>query len=247
MCSKILFSCCLLFGLLWSSIHAEEILIVTEEWAPYNYKKNGEVIGVSADIVKSIIEMLNKNYKIELLPSMRSTYVLKTRPLTMMFSMFRTPERESQYKWIGPLSDGSIYFYKKKDAGILIESLNDMKDDSLSICSRQAGLIHRLLINKGFKNLDDSAITGLQIYKKLIAGRCDFAISESDLGVRYILKSLELTLEDVFVRIPIPIFEADLYLVASKDIPDEEIQQWQSALDSMKANGVYEEIIKKYY
>jgi len=244
---RMFFLFCIVSWLLPSIVFAEEdILIVTEEWAPYNYTENGEITGLSTDIVKHILGMLNKHYDIEILPSMRSSYVLDNRPHTMMFSMFRTSGREAQYQWIGPLCDGKIYFYKKKDAQIKIENLDDLRDTRLSICSRQGGLIHTLLIEQGFGNLDDAATNGLQVYKKLLAGRCDIAISETDLGVRYILNSIGLTMDDMLEKIPFPIYESELYIVGTKDIPAEEIQQWQSALDTMKANGVYEEIIQKY-
>ncbi|SHO51790.1 substrate-binding periplasmic protein [Desulfopila aestuarii] len=244
---QIFFSCFLLVLLIAPLSYAEEeILIATEDWPPYSYVQNGEITGVSADIVKHILTMLNKSYEIFLFPSTRSTYTLNNRPHTMMFTLFRTPQRESQYKWIGPLSNGSIYLYKRKDTYEEIKSLDDIKEANLLICCRKEGLIHDLLTEKGFKNLDDTAALGPQIYKKLLAGRCDFAISETDLGVRYILKSFNLKVEDLLEKVPFPIFEAELYIVASRDIPDEEIQLWQSALESMKSTGVYEEIIQKY-
>lgn len=246
--SLFLLVCWIFIGSLSLPSYADEdILIVTEEWAPYNYLNNGEIIGVSTDVVMHLLDILNKRYKIELLPSMRSSYMLNTRLRTMMFSMFRTPERESQYKWIGPISDGSIYFYKNKDSNFKMDNLNDLKNTKLSICSRQAGLIHNLLKKQGFKNLDNSTTTGLHVYKMLLAGRCDIAISDTDLGVRHILKTLGLNMQEAFEKTPFPFFEAQLYLVANKDISDEEIQQWQSALETLKANGTYEEIIQKYH
>ena len=47
-------------------------------------------------------------------------------------------------------------------------------------------------------------------------------------------------------KIPISIFDAELYIVGSKDISDEEVQQWQSALETLKASGVYEKIFQAY-
>ncbi len=244
---RMLLTCCLMIWPLLSSVHAKEnILIVTEEWVPYNYMENGEITGTATDIVKHILKELNKSYDIEMLPSARSLYQLNNRPRTMMFSMFRTPEREPRYQWIGPLADGAVYFYKNKDAQLTIKSPEDLKNPKLSICTRHAGSIHDLLVKQGFSNLDTLATDGLSIYQKLLAGRCDIAISDTDLGVRHILKTLGLRLEDVFEKIPFPAFEAKLYLAASKDIPETEIQLWQSALDAMKTSGSYDEIVQKY-
>ena len=185
MWNKILFSCVIIMELMVSASYAEEdILIVTEEWAPYNYSADGKITGFSTEIVQNILELLKKSYEIKILPSMRSSNTLNTRPRTMMFSMFRTPERESKYKWIGPLVDASIYFYKRRDNPLKIESLDDMKNANLSVCSRHAGLIPDLLTEKGFENVDKGGTQSIQMYKKLLAGRCDLAISDADLGVR---------------------------------------------------------------
>ncbi len=243
---KIIFCFFIIFSLMLSTSYAQKnIVIVTEEWPPYNYLKNGEVTGFSAEVVKSILEIMNEDYEIKLLPSMRTTHILNTGKRTMMFSLFRTPKRESSYKWIGPLGDASIFFYKRKNDSIKTDSLEDLKNVKRIAC-RHGGLIPNLLKEKGFKNLDMSAASSLPIYKKLLAGRSDLAISDADLGVRYHLRSLNIKLDDVFEKVPIPIFKAELYIVGTKDIPDEEIQKWQSALETIKTNGVYERILQKY-
>ncbi len=245
MCNKILFFCFILICMILPESYAEEdIIIVTEEWAPFNYINNGEINGFSFEIVQNILKIINKDYKIKIVPSVRSTFILDNRPRTIMFSLFRTPERESKYKWIGPLCEGSIYFYKRRDNKIKIESLEDIKNVNLIAC-RQAGLIPRLLIKMGFKNLDRTATNSTQIYKKLLARRCDIAISDSDLGVKHYLKLLNVN-PDVLERLPIKIFESYLYIATSKDISDEEIQKWQSALEKLKKNGVYDKIFQKY-
>lgn len=225
----------------------KDILIVTEEWPPYNFLKDGTLKGFSTELVQQLLAVIDKDYEILLLPSARSVAALNKRPRTLMFSMFRTPKRESQYKWIGPLGDASIHFYKQKDNNIQVKSLSDIKNTKQIICTRQTGIVHDLLIKKGFHNIDAPENKSLPIYQKLLLGRCDLSISDSDLGVRYILKSLNVSLDDVFEKIPIPIFEAQFYIAASKDISDEEIKQWQSALDMIKSNGVYDGIFQKYH
>jgi len=222
----------------------KKMLLITEEWPPYNYSEAGELKGFSVEIVQSIINIIDKNHEIKILPSMRTTRIINTRPHTMMFSMFRTTERESSYKWIGPLGDGTLFFYKRRDNKLAIRSMEDLKNVP-RIGTRHNGVMPRLLSAQGFKNLDRTATSSLQVYKKLLAGRSDIAISDTDLGTRYNLKLLGVDM-NVLERIPIPIFRSDLYIAASKDITDEEIQEWQSALDTLKTNGEYDRIFQKY-
>lgn len=245
MYNKISFLCLIILCLMQPGAKAQNhIKIVTEEWPPFNYLEDGELTGFSLEIVQSILKTIKADSQIEMLPSLRSTFTLNTEPHTAMFSLFRTPEREDHYKWVGPLCDGSIYFYKRSDNRIKLESLEDIKKVERIAC-RQKGLIPDLLKEQGFKNLDMTATGSLQIYKKLIAGRCALAISDSDLGMRYYLKQLKQD-PDLLEKIPVTFFESELFIAFSKDTPDEEIQKWQSALDELIANGTYGKIFDKY-
>lgn len=219
-------------------------IMVTEEWPPYNYQQDGKLTGFSVEIINNIMQIIGKDYPIRLLPSMRTTRVLDTRPNSFMFSLFRTPERESNYKWIGPLTDGSIFFYKKRNNKLIINNIEDMKKVS-RVAVRHKGLIPEILLEQGFKNLDMTATTSFQVYRKLLVERVELAISDTDLGVSYQLKLLNAD-SSSFEKIPIPIFKSDLYIAVNKSVSDEEIELWQFGLDTLKKNGVYDKIYQKY-
>lgn len=63
------------------------IQLVTEEWAPCNYRKNGELQGFSVEIVRSIMNELGIDEEIEIYPSMRSTHKLNCEPRTIFLAM----------------------------------------------------------------------------------------------------------------------------------------------------------------
>lgn len=92
----------------------DKLIVLTEEWAPYNYMEDGQLTGFSVEIVEHLIRDLGANATLELYPSMRASYMLNHEPRRLFISMFKTKEREDQYQWVGPLVDSSIYFYKKK-------------------------------------------------------------------------------------------------------------------------------------
>lgn len=104
------------------------------------------------------------------------------------------------------------------------------------IASRQAGLVFNTLTALGFSNLDASAYSSKQLYGKLLRGRADLAISDSPLGVRYLLKQMGLA-EDALQQTPVKLLESDLYIAASLDFSDSEIALWQQALNRLKARG----------
>jgi polar amino acid transport system substrate-binding protein len=229
-------------GYAWSD--ANKITVVTEEWAPYNYSENGELKGFSVEIIQAIAKKLNANVDIQLLPSMRATAMLNSNPRTMLITMLRTPEREKKYKWVGPLGDSSIYFYKKKGSPVVVSTLADVKKVG-SICTRQGGLVFSTLKSAGFVNLNASANEGEAIYNMLIHGRCDLAISDSPLGVNYLLKKMNDP-PDAVVQTSVKLVAFPIYIACSQDIPDAEIARWQKALDFLKVSGAFHSILEKY-
>ncbi|EQC43999.1 ABC transporter, substrate-binding protein, family 3 [Bacteriovorax sp. Seq25_V] len=225
------------------SVAMEPISLITEEWPPYNYTENNVITGYSTELVQLIIKELGIKEDIKIYPSMRATQTLETSKRTMLFSFIKTKEREKRYKWIGPFGSQSIHFYKRKNSSLVIQSIADAKKVN-SICSRSGGLIFNKLNELGFKNLDTST-RAKSIYLKTIIGRCDLAISETALGYIHWMKELNQPL-DVLKETPVKVTEAPLYIVATKDIPDSEIEMWQKALKKVINSKEYIKIANKY-
>lgn len=218
--------------------------ILTEEWPPYNYTEEGVLKGFSVEIVQGILKRLDEAASLTSYPGLRTKLMLDSMPRTMMITMLRTPEREPQYKWIGPLGDGAIYFYQRSDSHLSITHLEDAKKVRLIAC-RSGGLVFNTLRENGFSNLDAASTDGASIYKKLLLGRCDLGISESPIGVQYLLKKMGYP-ANALVQTPVQLIGFPLYIACSKDIPDHEIAGWQKALDALKASGAFAAIQQKY-
>lgn len=202
--------------------------IITEEWPPFNYTEDNELKGSSTAIVKRVMNDLGLKDKILVLPSARARVTLDTTPRSLLFSFILTPERKPLFKWIGPIGEQSIYFYKRKGSQLRIETLEDAKKVH-AVCARDHGLVFSILKEAGFKNLEVSS-SASSIYLKAINGRCDLAISEAPLGVTYWLEKSNQPL-DALEQTPLKLISSPLYIVASKDIPDEEIAAWQRSVD----------------
>jgi polar amino acid transport system substrate-binding protein len=222
---------------------SEPLTIITEEWPPFNYTENDVLKGFSTEVVQLVMKDLNVNDKIIVLPGPRAMKVFNKFPRSIFFSFILTPERKPQYKWIGPFGEQSIYFYKKKGSTLKIHSLDDAKKVT-SICTRESGLVFSTLKAAGFKNLD-VGVNPEGIYLKTIKGRCALAIGETPLGVAFWLKKSN-QFPDSLEQTPLVLLSSPLYIVASKDIPDEEIARWQKSLDKIKASKEYSQLQQKY-
>jgi len=246
MYKKLLFivlSCALAIGFSHAITKKWPLTIITEDWPPYNYEKNGEVKGFSVEIVQAIMEELYVSYPIQILPGARGEIMLDEGPHVMIFSLFRTPERENRYKWIGPISEEAIYFYKKKGSSLVIKTLEDAKKVERIACMHQ-GLVFTALQKEGFTNLDGTPMHE-SIIRKLEAERVDLSVNVTPLGVTYLLRRADLPI-DALEQTPVKLLGFPLYIACTKDIPNIQIKQWQEALDRVKASGTYTKIYNKY-
>lgn len=236
-----------LFFLLYCSLaHAQDkqsYNIITEQWPPFNYQEKGELKGYATEIIQLVMKELGVTDKITILPSARALITLNSRPRTIFYSFIKTPERENSYKWIGPFGKQSVSFYKRKGSPLKIKTLEDAKKVS-SLCAREAGLVHDILIKEGFKNLDVSE-SAKSIYYKAIIDRCDLAISETHLGYTYWMNQLQLS-PTTLEKTDLKIISSELYIVASPDISDKEVQHWQKALDKILKSKEYQHILARY-
>lgn len=232
---------CLTYGTL---VRAEQYQIVTEEWAPYNYQENKQITGMATDIVRAIMALTGDNFEMLILPSMRTTHVLQSRPKTIMYSLFRTPQREPLYKWVGPIVEESIYPYQLANAPQPVRSLEQLLRAPL-ITTRHAGLVPDMLQSLGFNNLDKSATENEQLYRMLLAGRTDIIIGDTAAGTAYYSRQLNIA-PGTLRQIPIELFRASLYIAFSRDSDDEVVSAWASALERLRHSGELERIKHRY-
>ncbi|WP_029529369.1 substrate-binding periplasmic protein [Pseudomonas sp. S9] len=222
---------------------AGQYQVVTEEWAPYNYSENNQITGMVTEVVRAIMARTGDDFEIVLLPSMRTTHRLKTRPKTIMYSLFRTAEREPLYKWVGPVVEESIHPYQLASAPP-INSLEQLLH-APRITTRYAGLVPRMLQSLGFKNLDTSATQNLQLYRMLLAGRTDIIIGDTDSGVAYYSRQLNIA-PGTLRQIPIELYRSSLYIAFSRDSADERVAAWARALEQLRDSGELARIQQRY-
>ncbi|WP_311969645.1 ABC transporter substrate-binding protein [Pseudomonas baltica] len=235
---------CMLLGIPGSPARADDYQIVTEEWAPYNYQENGQLTGMTTEIVRAIMALTGDHFEIALVPSMRTTYLLNSRPKTILYSLFRTPEREPLYKWVGPIVEESIYPYQLADAQQPVNTLEELHQ-APQITTRKAGLIPDLLQAQGFNNLDRSASVNQQLYRMLLAKRTDLIVGDTAAGVAYNSRQLNIP-AGTLRQIPVELYHSSLYIAFSRDADDKVVNAWSSALDRLRHTGALERIMRKY-
>lgn len=232
-----------LFILSPSCVFAEHITMQAILYPPLVYQEDEELRGVVPEVVRAIQTMIGDTNPIQVAPWLRAYNQTQNFTQQALFAIVRIPEREDLFKWVGPVFGEGDYFFKRTGADLKIVSLADARQVG-RIAVRKGGYTHQLLTAKGFTNLDIGP-TYESSYKKLVQGRVDLVL----MGERtYSYMVGEVGLSSVlFERVGPKVADSTAWLAFSRDVSDATIEKWQQALDTLKANGTYDSIIKRNF
>ncbi|SFD19019.1 substrate-binding periplasmic protein [Pseudoalteromonas denitrificans] len=153
---------------------AIDIKWMTEDYPPYNYLDNGELSGLSVDLLKQIYTDLNVDFNqlhLSLYPWARAYKTLQDNPNTCLFSMTHTKERAEKFNFVGPIIDTRI--------SIIALSSRQFNADPQSLEKLSIGVVkddigHQLLIKKGIPKAQFVFLSsGYEMVKMLALGRVD--------------------------------------------------------------------------
>jgi len=217
---------------------------MTEDWPPYNYFLDEKIAGYSTDIVREVMDELGVEYKIHILPGARTEKYLLEKKNHVFFTFFRTPSRENLYKWVGPLATEEVYFFKKRDNPIEINTAKDIVDNNLVIVTMHEGMVLNKVREHGFKNILAKAKATRNVTSMIYRGIGDL-LPITPVGAKYSLSLLGLP-SDALIQTPVKLFQNDLYIAFSTMTDDAIVKKWQTALDKVKSSVRYQQIKQHY-
>jgi polar amino acid transport system substrate-binding protein len=134
------------------------IHVYTEDFPPYQeFLGPGKIGGVATEFVDALFKHVDMDYKIHVLPWFRTNHVVNHTPNALIYSLARTHEREKLYRWIAPLCEIKVSFYKlKARKDIQINSLEDARKYVVAVASGQPTEQH--LVEEGFSQEDNLVI-----------------------------------------------------------------------------------------
>lgn len=231
-----------------SAQSVDDLFFMTENYPPYNYKKNGKLQGISVDLLVLILRKMNSSQSIDdiqLTPWARGYYELLNRKNTCLFVTTRTERREKLFKWVGPVSSTTISIIARKDRDIRIKSIDDIIKYKIGVVREDIG--EQLLVKAGIslKRLDriGGINVTIQSIQKLNKGRID-AWSYEENVAKWEIKANGFNPNDY--EIVYKLKEGKLYYAFHKEISNSLIQKLQDALDQLKRDGSYQKVLDKY-
>lgn len=215
--------------------------ILTEESPPGSFYKKGVLTGSMVEIVREIQKRVGDTSEITVYPWSRAYNLLETSDDVALFATTRTAERETKFKWVGPLDKVTWIFVGKKDNNIKINKLEDAKKVK-RIGAYRGDARAQFLENNGFKNvsLENNPES---LFNLLHKNRYDLIIT-SEAGLNTHPKNLGIASSEFEIEYLIKSYS--LYIAFSKGVSDDVVKKWQNALNELNNEGVVAKILNKY-
>jgi len=236
--------------LLINGVHAEEspatdLVLLTENFPPYNMAKNGKnfaqdenINGIAVDIVRAMFKRAEVSYSLTLrFPWERIYKLALEKPGYGVFVMARLPDREKLFKWVGPIGPDDWIMLAKDDSKISIESLDQAR--KYKIGAYKGDAIAETLAKQGLNPI--VVLRDQDNAKKLESGQIDLWATGDPAG-RYLARQEGVNGLKTVLRFN----SAELYLALNKDVPDDVVARLQAALDQLRKEGVVDEIMARY-
>ncbi|TYB32013.1 MAG: transporter substrate-binding domain-containing protein [Candidatus Mcinerneyibacterium aminivorans] len=227
-----------------SLIHSRSIRVVTDNYPPYNYREEKEIIGLSTEVVKEVLKRAGLKYsKIEMKPWPRIYKIALYKKNVLIYSIAKTEKRIKKFNWVGKIAPFNVFVYSLKNRNITIDGLSDLS--KYTIGAVKDDIRAQYLIEKGLKENIEYADNDWKNILKLTSKRVDVMLNDN-ISMNYRLKKRNIDRNKIEKSFKIEDLSNGLYMALSRDTSDEIVEKCKKALEKLKNSGGYKKIIEKY-
>jgi polar amino acid transport system substrate-binding protein len=221
-----------------AATHPLRLRLLTESSPPASMLDGNRVTGSGTEKIREIMARTGTGYTIELLPWRRAFLFAQSRPDVCLYSTTRTPERERQFKWVGPTDEAEWILLGRADRHFQLRTLDDAR--ALRIGTYNGDARDEYLRARGF--LVDPAPVDLMNLRKLLLNRIDLwaasfrrstTVAQRNGGSDQVVPVL------AFNRVGV-------YLACNPAVPTELIDRMSAAVAAMERDGTMKRIDRKY-
>nr|WP_281169120.1 ABC transporter substrate-binding protein [Hahella ganghwensis] len=216
---------------------ADTIQVVTTDFPPYSYERNGKVHGMATEIVKKALTRAGLSYNLKVFTWSRAYHMARNTPNTLIFSIARSKERENEFHWVGKVAPYSIRMYKlaiRED--IKVDSLEDAKQ--YIVGGEHSDIKQAYLLTKGFETGKNILLVNkdeLNI-RKLFAGRIDL-LPFNELSLPIMLHKEGHRASELEPVLDLGDISHDLYAAFHKDTSQTTVNKLKREMDKLKQSG----------
>lgn len=229
---------------------AEEFTIVTNMLPPIKFVHDGKLQGAAPDILNELLRGTDFSIgkDIEIAPLEEAMRIVKETPGTILPALVKTPQREADFKWVGPIYTSRFGLIAKRSSHIRLRTLNNARPYRIAtiINSTPETILLKLGFNEDFMVRNPQATEAVKALDEDRAQLLCFAISPTFHVM--MMNGIDPTQYQLVHEIR----NTELYIAFNKETDDTVIQALQSALDTLrepKSDGKsrYQDIVDKYF
>lgn len=226
---------------------SEVINIYTEHFPPYNFQHEGEMAGVSLEIIREVMDSTGFEYQIMFNPWIRTMTEARRDPNGLIFSIARRESRETQFVWVSKLvpATQSVFALSERD-DIVLETISDISkysvtteiDDSREILLKEQGIDIDQFIRLSGPN---ARFIQYELLKK---GRAELW-PIPDAVAFYIVKQLGEPSSSIAKKFELD-GDGDYYLAANLKFPEDKLTVIKDLLESYKQTEQYRDLLSEW-
>jgi len=222
---------------------AKPLTILTEDFPPYNFERDGKARGLSSEVVQAVLKEIGLQASIIFLPWKRAYLTVQSNENFMIYSIARIPERENMFHWVGPVAPYKTSFYKlKSNKTVHVNSLEDAKEYKVGVAS--ADVIEIYLKRMGFRSFSRVHDDRLNI-RMLAQGHIDL-IAYDEASFLHVVKNEGLNPSRFERLFRLEDISDNLYLAFNKNSKPELVQKFITGLETIREKGIIDQIHAKY-
>ena len=207
-----------------------ELTVIGENYPPFSFLADGKVTGSSVDLIEEISAdagiPVNRS-DISLYPWAEVYNMTVNGSSTLLLAVYRTPDRESDLQWVGPVANDSSAVFVGSEAGISITTTDSLKTLKVGVVSGDA---HYGMLT-GYGVSENNIITAENVSSliPMVQNGSIDALFYGEQAGKSAIK--EVTGEEGTLPVAYRVDEQEVWFGLSPDTPVEIIEKLQASLD----------------
>lgn len=219
--------------------HADPLRVVLEVSPPHQTYDKQVVGGLTTNVVRELLQHADLSGAFEVYPWARAFNIAKSTPNVLIYNMARTPEREADFIWIGPVARYKFGFVKLKSRhDIQLQQVEDAK--KFVVGTQREDFTAEWLAAKGFADTGSLQLQPdiMETWRMLVHGKIDLLIDDphaiDDMLLRFHLRS-----DEIEFSLFIPELAQTTWIALAKNSDTELVQRLQQAYQKVVQGEAY--------
>ncbi len=230
-----------------------QVQVVAEAFPPLQYADpSGAAHGATYRIVMTALAEVAHAMPldvapIEFVPMRRALQNAATQPNLIVLSVARTPQRESQFHWLAPVSPYELWLYEYKGRGIApVKDFSQLGGRGLRFGVQTGGNFHEWLLHQGVGGKGDNSVIDPvpqngQNFGKALLGRIDL-FAHPEISFAYRASEHGLHASDFVKVLLVEELSTPLWVIASRGSDARFVAALSQQLRRMRQSGQAEHI-----